>query len=83
MSDKIPQSGDNLRPTLRWARQHGCRIVQPPATGDIVVSHPLSRKRVRINGRRKDAQRRLTTFLRQLARDLGDDGPAAGGDHTG
>lgn len=58
-------SGINLRKALKVATLLGARVEAVRATGEIRVSHP-DFGRVRVNGRRKDAPRALTGWLRQL-----------------
>lgn len=59
-------SGWNLRDALAFARRLGCEIHCPRRTGELRVSHPSQRRSVRVNARRKDAPRELTTFLRRV-----------------
>jgi hypothetical protein len=61
-------SGMNLRPLLQIARELGCAMYFPRRTGELVVSHYRMVRRVRINARRTDAPRALSTFLKQVAR---------------
>jgi hypothetical protein len=64
---KAIEHGCNLLVAIRYARDQGCTVSQPRRTGELVVSHPaMSGERVRVNGRRKDAPRALTTFLKKL-----------------
>ena len=58
-------TGMNLADAVKAARELGCSISEYPGTGEIriviVGRHPL-----RLNRRRKDAPRILTSLLRQL-----------------
>lgn len=65
----LPQgsfSGMNLRNALFHLRSLGCLITYVNGTGEIRVSHPSMPRRITINGRRKDSERRLTCFLMAL-----------------
>jgi len=57
-------SGMNLREAVAYAKGIGCTVVKLPGTGELMISHPTWDRRIRINGRRKDAPRALTTALR-------------------
>jgi hypothetical protein len=59
-------SGMDLRKALRAARKAGCLVVKIKATGEVRVSHPKVRITVRVNGRRKDAPRALTNFIKKV-----------------
>jgi hypothetical protein len=48
------------------ARSMGCRVKKVRRTGEIRVSHDLQEKSVKVNERRKDAPRALTTWLKRL-----------------
>jgi hypothetical protein len=56
------------REALALARQLGCRVEWMRRTGEIMVSHPAIDARLRTNGRRKDASRRLTAFIERVRR---------------
>jgi len=58
--------GSNLKKVLRDLRTRGCDVQKVRRTGEIRVRHPSAKKPVRVNGRRKDAPRELTSFLRKL-----------------
>jgi hypothetical protein len=60
-------SGMNSRNAVRLALDLGCEVTQPRRTGELLIAHPLLTRRIRINGRRKDAPRQLTTALAGLA----------------
>jgi len=60
--------GMNLKDGLTLARTIGCRVQPRRRTGEIQVLDPTSRKRVLVNGRRKDSPRALTQFLKAMAR---------------
>lgn len=60
-------TGGNLRDSLRLAESLGCSVVKPRNNGgEYVVSHPGVRRKVRLNGRRKDTPRSLTSLLRHI-----------------
>src|SRR5207248_8387703 len=84
ISELTSHPGDTLRHALKVAAHLGCFVEQRRRTGEVLVSHPnLSRKRLRVNARRKDAPRHLTRFLRKLTEmmsgRLGRKAAAAGG----
>lgn len=58
----------DLRKTLARARSLGCQIEWLHRTGELMVSHASLARRVRLNGRRKDAPDRLLTFLARIER---------------
>lgn len=58
--------GMNLKDGLAIARTMGCSVEPRRRTGEIQVVDPASRRRVLVNGRRKDAPRALTKFLKAL-----------------
>ncbi|GAB4545231.1 MAG: hypothetical protein Tsb0013_02910 [Phycisphaerales bacterium] len=60
--------GMNLKDGLALARTMGCWVAPRRRTGEIQIVDPASRKRVLVNGRRKDAPRALTQFLKAMAR---------------
>ena len=62
MKDRV-STGMSLRKALHIARYMGCRVNCRNGTGEIMISHPEIGKRVRVNGRRKDAPRSFTSFL--------------------
>lgn len=59
--------GMNLRDGLALARTMGCSVEPRRRTGEIQIIDPASRRRVLVNGRRKDAPRALTQFLKTVA----------------
>jgi len=59
--------GINLKDGLSIARTMGCTVEPRRRTGEIQVVDPVSRRRVLVNGRRKDAPRALTRFLKSIA----------------
>jgi hypothetical protein len=63
-------SGMNLRSALEIARSLGCRIAPVNGTGEIRISHFCMLQAVTTNARRKDCERKLTCWLRELARKL-------------
>jgi hypothetical protein len=61
-------SGVNLVDCERIAKQLGCDVEPVNGTGEIRFTHPNVEKSVRVNGRRKDAPRALTTWLNHICR---------------
>jgi len=59
-------SGIDTRKAVQLAIELGCRVEHVRRTGEQRVSHPNVAHSVRFNGRRRDAGRRLTTFLRHV-----------------
>jgi hypothetical protein len=59
-------NGMNLREARAIARRLGASVEEPRRTGEIRLRHPLMPKPVLANGRRKDAPRAMTGWLRQL-----------------
>ena len=59
-------SGVNQREALVHAQRLGATIEQPRRTGELRVRHPLMARSVLCNGRRRDASRALTGWIRQL-----------------
>ena len=57
--------GINLRRALRIATDAGCQVRHLDRTGEIVVSHPGLRGRVRHSAGRKSASRHLVLLLRR------------------
>jgi len=70
MCKTCPKSGCNLRDALEYARHLGCAITDVKKTGELRVGHLLMCKPVKVNERRKDCPRELSTFLRRLERKL-------------
>jgi len=62
-------TGCNLREALAIARKHGLRVVPVEGTGEVRVYFP-GRPCVRLNARRKDAPRALTSGLQRYLREL-------------
>ncbi|MDP9174567.1 MAG: hypothetical protein M3O30_11965 [Planctomycetota bacterium] len=60
-------SGINRRNALDIARSLGCDIAHLRRTGEVLVTHASLPRPIRLNNRRKDAARILTTTLRRLA----------------
>jgi hypothetical protein len=60
-------TGANLLDAVKAARAMGCECRNLPATGDLYVTHPSHPRGVRVNCRRKDAPRSLTTMLKRVA----------------
>lgn len=67
-------TGMNLRDAVTAARGFDCEVRHARRTGELVVSTPDG-ERTRLNCRRKDAPRRLTTILNRLAREQNDAAP--------
>lgn len=63
-------SGMNLRSALEIARSLGCSILPVNRTGEIRISHICMPQPITVNARRKDCERRLTCWLRELIRRL-------------
>ena len=60
-------TGMNMREALALARELGCSVEIARGTGEVLVRHPSRPTEVlRVNARRKDAPRNLTSFLRRL-----------------
>jgi hypothetical protein len=59
-------SGVNLLDCEKIAKQLGCDIQPISRTGEIRFTHPKIQKSVRVDGRRKDAPRALTTWLNRI-----------------
>lgn len=60
-------SGINRRDAMDIARSLGCEVEQLRRTGEVLVTHASLPRPLRLNNRRKDAARILTTTLRRLA----------------
>lgn len=58
---------------LSRARRLGCDVEMARATGEVVISHRESRRRVRMNVRRHDASQELRLLLRDLEREHNDE----------
>ena len=63
-------SGQNLRNSLRIARELGCKIEPIRATGEGRLRHSLMEKTVRFSRVRKDSPQEVTQFLRSVAERL-------------
>ena len=59
-------SGVNQREALKLAQHLGCTVEPIRCTGELRVCHPALLRPIRLNGRRKDAARVLTSALRHL-----------------
>jgi hypothetical protein len=59
-------TGIDTRKAIRIAIELGCCVEHVRRTGEQRVSHPGIARRVRINARRRDAGRQLTTFLHHV-----------------
>ncbi len=59
-------TGCNLIDAVRAAAELGVQIRHQKGGGELIFSHHATQWRIRVNGRRKDAPRSLTTGLRQL-----------------
>jgi len=60
-------SGMNRRDAFAEAHRLGCEVYPKTGTGETIVSYPGA-GHVVVNGRRKDASRKLTVYLRRVAR---------------
>lgn len=58
-------TGMNLRDAIRDAKLLGCQVFKARRTGELVFRNPNGDK-VRVNGRRKDAPKSLTSFLNRM-----------------
>lgn len=58
------QHGISLLSALRATRTLGVRVEHVRRSGELLLSHPLVRDRVRCNGRKKDASRHTVGYLR-------------------
>lgn len=55
--------GKNLAALVRRAPEIGIAVNPVRRTGELRFSHPAMNNTVRVNGRRKDSPRALTTFF--------------------
>jgi hypothetical protein len=60
--------GMNLWDAVGAWRAAGGSVEPVHRTGEIVFRHPDAPRRLRVNGRRKDAPRLLTSMLRQVVK---------------
>jgi len=60
-------NGMDLRKVLEIAIACGCTVRHIRGTGEKSVSHPSWTGSIRVNARRKDAPRSLTSKVRRLA----------------
>lgn len=60
--------GADLSDCVAYTIQLGGTVEPVRRTGELRFSHPAADKTVRVNGRRKDAPRQLTTWLKHLVR---------------
>lgn len=58
--------GMNLSDATRLWRAAGGSVEPVRRTGELCFRHPAAGRRLRVNGRRKDAPRLLTSLLRQV-----------------
>lgn len=63
--------GMNRRDLDRILMSLGGIVRHLDRTGEVQYTHPLLKSRPRANGRRKDAGRHLTCFVRELQRHIG------------
>lgn len=63
--------GCNLLQAIRTAEELGVVVLKVPGTGEYRFRHPSQSKTVRCDGRRKDAPRAVTCYLRKVAVALG------------
>jgi len=66
-SDFLPQ-GCSLRDAERYARELGCQYDPPPGTGEGRWRHPLAGSSGKYNSRKKQANRNLVCWLREVKR---------------
>jgi hypothetical protein len=66
ITDQLKLKQMNMRETIRLARQLGWTVEPCWRNGEIVFSHPLCLRPVRVNGRRKDTPRTVMTSIRQV-----------------
>ena len=64
--------GMSLREAVAAAHELGARVEWKHANGELVFRHPEAARPIAVNGRRKDASRRLVTWLRQLGSEVAD-----------
>ena len=75
---QVIADGVNFRTALRLARSLGASVEEPRRTGEVRFRHGLMERSVLASGRRKDAPRAVTGWLRELARRIEADGRASG-----
>jgi hypothetical protein len=68
-------SGANLSDCKKRARQLGCDITPVIGTGEIRFTHPKIQRCMTVDGRRKDAPRALTTWLKHVDRIVSGNAP--------
>ncbi|HMN95444.1 MAG TPA: hypothetical protein PKC43_04440 [Phycisphaerales bacterium] len=66
MSLTRPNGNLSLRQARLICRRLGGRVEDVNCTGEERYGHPAMSRTVKVNKRRKDAPRKLITFLRQL-----------------
>jgi len=66
MDPIIIKTGMNLRAFEETARMLGCMIYTPRRTGEVCIAHSAMATKLRLNGRRKDTERRAAVWLRTL-----------------
>lgn len=59
-------AGMSLHDALKIARELGCEVTWPSASGEVRVAHPTWTTHVNANSRKKDASRELVKRLRKL-----------------
>ena len=64
--------GMSLREAVDAALGLSARVEWKHANGELVFRHPEAARPIAVNGRRKDASRRLVTWLRQLRKEVAD-----------
>lgn len=64
--------GMSLQEARQLAWLLGASIEWKHANGELVFRHPRAARPIAVNGRRKDASRRLVTWLRQLGKEVVD-----------
>ena len=63
-------SGMNRAELDRELINLGGEVLLARRTGEVVYTHPALPDRARANGRRKDAPRRLTQFVKEVIREM-------------
>ena len=58
--------GTNLQSVIRRASATGIQVCNVRRTGELRFSHPSLQNTVRVNGRRKDAPRALTSYFAEV-----------------
>jgi hypothetical protein len=70
LGEQRVSAGTSLKDALKLARSLGCRVHTVRKSGEIRVAHPNINRRINANNRKKDAPKKLITFLNQLQASL-------------